>query len=234
MTALGMSPRIVGPVGDGVTTIGPVKRSFVLSLLALGAISLCAAASVQAEEERAGPIVWPPGPDWPATIRVEEHGTSPRYYGESKPIKGIGLRPSLKGMGRIAPPEEYRNFVLAGDLHLVGRFGFGRGRSFGLWPELGYVISGTGGHYASAGIGLASQTAPGVKVSLGLVPRALVGTREGALATGVRTSALVELYFDDGNAWGVELCHQWTRAGGIDLHEVGGGISLTWLPKRWD
>lgn len=211
-----------------------MNRSGALSPIAIGVLALCTAASARADEERPGLIVWPPAPPWPPATHVTERGTSPRYFGESLPIRGIGLRPSLKGMGRISAPEEYRNFVLAGDLHLVGRFGFGRGRSFGLWPELGYVISGTGGHYASAGIGLASQTPPGMKFSLGLLPRALVGTREGALATGVRTSAIVELFFDDGNAWGVELCHQWTRAGGLDLHEVGGGISLTWLPKRWD
>lgn len=222
------------PADGRVTTIGAVNRSGARSHLALGVLALCAAASARADEDPPGPIVWPPAPDWPSTTPITGRGSSPRYFSESRPIKGIGLRPSLKGMGRITPPEDYRNFVLAGDLHLVGRFGFGRGRSFGLWPELGYVISGTGGHYASAGIGLASQTPPGVKVSFGLVPRALVGVREGALATGVRTSALVELFFDDGNAWGLELCHQWTRAGGIDLHEVGGGISLTWLPKRWD
>lgn len=211
-----------------------MNRSGVLCHIAIGVLALGAAALARADEQRPGPIVWPSAPAWPITTRITGRGTSPRYFGERRPVKGIGLRPSLKGMGRIAPPEDYRNFVGAGDLHLVGRFGFGRGRSFGLWPELGYAISGTGGHYASAGIGLASQTPPGVKVSFGLIPRALVGTREGALATGVRTSALVELFLDDGNAWGVELCHQWTRAGGIDLHEVGGGISLTWLPKRWD
>lgn len=187
-----------------------------------------------AEEDRRPQIHWSTGADWPTVTTVPELGESPRYFREPHALLGLGLRPSLKGMGRLDPPADYRSFVLAGDLHLAGRFGLGHGRSIGLWPEVGYLFSGTGGHYASAGLGLGSQTPAGMKVSFGLVPRGVFGWREGSLATGVRTSVLAELYFDDGNAWGLELCHQWTRAGGIDLHELGAGISLTWLAKRWD
>jgi hypothetical protein len=212
----------------------PVSRPGSWSCAAIAVIALSPVALARADGEQPGVIAWPPGPDWPPTTLLTERGRSPRYFSEPKAIQGIGLRPSLKGMGRIQPPPDYRSFTLAGDLHLVGRFGLGRGRSLGLWPELGYAISGTGGHYASAGLGLASQTPPGMRLSFGLVPRAVIGRREGELALGVRTSALLELYFDDGNAWGLELCHQFTRAGGIDLHELGAGITLIWLPRRWD
>jgi hypothetical protein len=178
-------------------------------------------------------------PAWPATEEIREEGESPAYYQRPKPIVGIGLRPSVKGIARIDAGDR-ATMAFGADLHVVGRLGLGRGRRvLGLWPEAGYVYSGSEGHFASAGIGPALQTpTPWLQpipdaLSFGIVPHLLAGSRDGHGALGLRTSAIAEVYFDDGNAWGLEVAHQITRAADVTLHEITFGISLTWLGHRW-
>lgn len=177
---------------------------------------------------------------WPPVDEVHEEGESPNWYRKPKPIVGIGLRPSVKGVARIDGGDR-ATMTFAADVHAVGRIGIGRGqRAFGLWPEVGYAYSGSEGHFLSAGIGPALQTAtPWLQpipdaLSFGIVPHLLAGSRDGHGALGLRTSAIAEVYFDDGNAWGLEVAHQVTRAADVTLHEITFGISLTWLGHRWD
>jgi hypothetical protein len=177
-------------------------------------------------------------PPWPPFVEVREVGPSPRYYRETKPIVGVGLRVSPKFVTRLEDTEGFARAAFGFDVHAVGRLGVGRGRTFGLWPELGYVQTGVNGRFASLGLGVASQTPPLETtflsgLSLGVVPHLLVGRREGESAIGARTSLLAELYLDDGNAWGIELCHQSVRSGDHTTHELAIGLSLTWMAKRW-
>ncbi|MGZ3475158.1 MAG: hypothetical protein ACXWUG_13290 [Polyangiales bacterium] len=177
--------------------------------------------------------------DWPPIEAIEEQGESPSYFREQKPIVGLGLRPSIKGSVRLGePPESLRRSAFGFDVHAVGRLGIGRGRTFGLWPEVGYVSTGANGRFASVGLGIASQTPPlyttfASGLSLGVVPHFLLGEREGARATGLRTSLLAEIYLDDGNAWGLEVAHQTITQTGETSHELTFGISLTWMAHRW-
>lgn len=97
-------------------------------------------------------------PAWPAVEDVREEGESPRYYREPKPIVGIGVRPSVKGVARVDGGDR-ATLAFGADAHLVGRIGIGRGRRVpGLWPEVGYLYSGSEGHFLSAGVGPALQT----------------------------------------------------------------------------
>lgn len=210
------------------------------------AIALALSGAAHAGDvERAGvrhEIPWQPPPiAWPKTNVVREQGEGPRYYRLRKPIVGAGVRPAIKGLGPIAGSDPSRALAFGFDAHIAGRIGIGRGeRTFGLWPEAGYVFSGGSGHFASVGLGPAVQTptpylAPFPEgLSFGLVPHLLWGVRDDARAVGVRTSWLAEIYFDDGNAWGLEIGHQLTRWNGIESHEVFFGISLTLLAARWD
>ena len=185
------------------------------------------------------PIATDP-PPWPPVDEVHEEGRSPEWYRKPQPIVGIGFRPSVKGVTRIDAGDR-ATMAFAADIHAVGRIGLGRGsRVLGLWPEAGYAYSGSEGHFLSAGIGPALQTpTPWLQpipdaLSFGIVPHLLAGSRDGRGALGLRTSAIAEVYFDDGNAWGLEVAHQVTRAGDVTLHELTFGISLTWLAQRWD
>lgn len=183
----------------------------------------------------------PDEPAWPDVHIVEEQGESPLYYRLPKPIVGAGIRPSPKAIARLDDGGTDRaTFAFGLDVHAVGRIGLGRGtHTIGLWPEAGYVFSGSDGHYLSLGIGPALQSGrPWLQpipdgLSFGLVPHLLYGTRDDVRAWGVRTSAIGEVYFDDGNAWGLELAHQVTRANDVTVHELTFGISLTWLGQQW-
>lgn len=176
--------------------------------------------------------------EWPAREVIREQGPSPYWFRERKPIVGVGLRPSLKVVGRLGDVGDLHRFASGVDLHAVGRIGIGRGRTVGLWPEIGYVQTGTDGRYASLGLGIASQPPPlyttfSSGLAFGLVPHLLVGRRSDQLARGLRTSALAEIYLDDGNAWGLELAHQMIVTADRVTHELTFGISLTWLAQQW-
>jgi hypothetical protein len=211
-------------------------------LIVAALLTFVATGARAAEPQRDLPVATDE-PAWPSAHVVREDGESPYYYRARKPIVGIGLRPSVKGLVRVAGTGEANDgsaFAFGFDAHAIGRIGFGRSeRAFGLWPEAGYVFSGADGHFASVGIGPASQTpTPWLSpipsgLSFGIVPHLLLGVREGQSATGLRTSGIAEVYFDDGNAWGLELCHQVIRWGDVTVHEVSLGISLALLVHRW-
>ena len=90
---------------------------------------------------------------WPTTVSINEQGESPYYYRAAPSIMAIGVRPSVKGLMRIAGDGGDR-VGFGFDIHMVGRLGLSRGRGLGLWPELGYVYSGSEGHFASVGFGI--------------------------------------------------------------------------------
>jgi hypothetical protein len=171
-------------------------------------------------------------PPWPESRVFTERSGSPLFWRKPKPIAGIGVRPGIKGLMRVAGTDDGKPLAFGFDANVIGRFGLGRGaHTFALWPEAGYVFSGGSGHFGSVGLGPALASVP-VGISVGLVPRLLLGVRDGRAAQGLRTSALAEVTFDDGNAWGLEACHQVTSFGDATVHEVSFGISLTLLAKR--
>jgi hypothetical protein len=126
------------------------------------------------------PVIAPPPNEQPSD-----------YLYPPPPLRRFGLRAELGGAVRFAAAPEGAVVFGAG---VAAIRGFYAGRiTPALWADLGYLFVGdrNSSHFVSAGIGPAVQSS---LVSVGWVPRALVGYNDRGLVFGFRHAAQLALW----------------------------------------
>lgn len=183
-----------------------------------------------AEPTATQPAAQPPGelalPD-PARVQRTSHAVSGRqvhwYRGPEPLLRPLGLR-AAAGVS-WSPTLNEVGFSL--DTMATARLGLTPGYwHWALWPELGYthdLVPAAGRHLGSLGLGPALQSE---SFSLGVIPRLVLGSAGGALAVGLRTGLLVELWE---NLLCVELSHQWLSSKDRSGHDLSVKLSVDLL-----
>jgi hypothetical protein len=188
--------------------------------------SLAAALLVAAPAVAAAPRIDLPEPDGPEPRVIEEGADSPLHYRLPDDIVSYWGRLML-GVQMLLPQSEIERsdvearFAL--DVLPGMEIGFGRRSSAMVVIEGGYGFTYDATHWFVAGAGLGlrrlEEDENGLSsghLALALIPHGLVGTVDGDLAYGVRTS-LVATYW----LVSAEVGHQWVSLpGGFDSQEV--------------
>jgi hypothetical protein len=195
------------------------------------------AASMPAAARADGKLALPE-PAMPAPREVVEQGESPVYYRSPDDTLLPSARLNLGTATRLAEVGETPKTAFRLDLLAGAAFAPARGSRFAVLGELGYSYVGFSEHYFTAGLGpllrlkgpvFGDDRSFGDQVWLGVVPRGLVGSADGALAVGLRTAVLLGW-----EGWGVELGHQYVTTDTRRVQELDIAFTMyVWYPARY-
>ncbi|MBN1947473.1 MAG: hypothetical protein JW797_17515 [Bradymonadales bacterium] len=205
----------------------------VLLVSCLLASMLAAPASSQASgptEETGGnseaAVIDLPQPSRTERRVIVETSESPLYHRAPKPKQSqmLALR-AVPNLSYLTTDSTEGSWAFGVDAFVSAWFDLNRGIwHWALIPELGYSFAAMpdgADHLASAGIGPAFRWD---WLMIGIIPRGLLGSADGELVGGVRTSLVAA--FGGDYLFGAELSHCWLSAGPEGRQNLTAGLWL--------